>query len=240
MRPIGAERGAEGTEAAEDRTLTGSPAGVLKGRRRTLPTGRAVLGGFLVALAAVVVFAAALSGSGNHERTYVVASQALSAGTVITVGDVGTARMQLPSGSRTSAFTQPSSLVGRALAVPVQAGELIQTSMLTPASPQSSLRPVNASVDPDSLADLTSGEKVDVLTTTGTGSSTQVSVVMRGAVLVDVGHMSSGVLSGPSSSVVVTLGVSTLGEVEAIVQAQAAGTISLVAAEPSDGTGPGS
>jgi hypothetical protein len=237
---MGAERGVQGPEGAKNRTVTGSAAGVLRGRRRALPTGRAVVGGFLVALAAVVVFAAALSGTNRHERTYVVADQPLAAGTVITLGDLGTARMQLPSTSSALAFTQSGLLVGRALAIAVQPGELMQTSMLTPESPQSSLRPVTASVDPDSLATLTAGQKVDVLTTIGTGASTQVSVVMRGAVLVDIGRASSGVLSGPSSSVVVTLGVSSLAEVEAIVQAQSAGTVSLVAAEPSDGTGPGS
>lgn len=237
---MGAQRGLQDPEGAKARTLTGSPAGVLKGRRRALPTGRAVVGGFLVALAAVVVFAAALSGSNNHERTYLVANQPLAAGTVITTGDLGTARMQLSSASSSLAFTDSGSVVGRALAVPVQAGQLLQTSLLAPSSPQSPLRPVAASVDPDSLGDLTAGEKVDVLVTVGTGTSTQVSAVMRGAELMEVGHSSSGVLSGPSSSVVVTLGVSTLAEVEAIVRAQSAGTVSLVAAEPSDGTGPGS
>ena len=36
-----------------------------------------------------------------------------------------------------------------------------------------------------------------------------------------------------------TLGVSSLSEVEAVVQAAQAGTVTLVAAEPSDGVGPG-
>jgi hypothetical protein len=48
------------------------------------------------------------------------------------------------------------------------------------------------------------------------------------------------VFSGPSNSVVVTLGVSSLSEVQAVVQAAQAGTITLAAAEPSDGVGPGS
>jgi hypothetical protein len=37
----------------------------------------------------------------------------------------------------------------------------------------------------------------------------------------------------------VTIGVASLGEVEAIVRASRAGTISLIAAEPSDGVGAG-
>jgi hypothetical protein len=130
-------------------------------------------------------------------------------------------------------------VVGRILAVPLQPGELLQSSMLAPTSAQPLLRPVSVAVDANSVGALSAGQKVVVLATTGSGSAAQVSVVMRGAVLLDLGRTGSGVLSGPSNSVVVTLGVSSLSEVEAIVQAGQAGTVTLAAAEPSDGVGPG-
>jgi hypothetical protein len=57
-------------------------------------------------------------------------------------------------------------------------------------------------------------------------------------VLVAVGSPASGSLTGSSSSIV-TVGVGSLAEVEAVVQASESGTVSLVAAEPSDGVGPG-
>lgn len=212
---------------------------MLRGRRRGLPSGRAVTGGFLVAVAAVVVFAAAVAGSNHHGRPYVVATRSLAAGTVLTPDDLGTASMQLPAGVGRQAFTQVGAVLGRPLAVPLQAGELIQTSVLAPAGAASSFRPVSVAADANSLGDLSPGQRVDVLAVSGTGSGAAVSVIMRGAVLLDLGRTSTGVLSGPSTTVVVTLGVSTLSQVEAIVQAAQGGTVSLVAAEPADGIGSG-
>jgi hypothetical protein len=147
--------------------------------------------------------------------------------------------MQLPSADGGLAFVDPGALSGRVLAVPLQPGELLQSSMLVPTSSQPAWRPVSVAVDANSVGALTTGQKVVVLASTGSGSAAQVSVVMRGAVLLDVGHTGSGVFSGPSNSVVVTLGVSDLSEVEAVVQAGQAGTVTLAAAEPSDGVGPG-
>jgi Flp pilus assembly protein CpaB len=196
------------------------------------------VGGFLVAVAAIIVFAASLRGSSGGQR-YVVAAQSLGSGTVIAPSDLTTANMQLPSTSRRLAFGQTGLLIGRTLAVPVDPGELMESSMLTPAGPQSSLRPISVAVDANSLAGLASGQSVDVLATTGTGTAAQVAVVMRGAELINLNRPGAGVLSGPSTEVLATLGVTTLSEVEAIVQASQAGTITLVAARPSDGVGPG-
>jgi hypothetical protein len=110
--------------------------------------------------------------------------------------------------------------------------------MLVPSGTQPTTRPVSVAVDPTSLAGLAPGGIVDVIATIGSGSSATVSVVMRGAVLMDIDNSASSVLSGPGTSLV-TLGVASLSEVEAVVQASESGTISLVAAEPSDGVGPG-
>jgi predicted ABC-class ATPase len=62
--------------------------------------------------------------------------------------------------------------------------------------------------------------------------------VVRGATLIDVARSSTNLLS-PGASGQVTLGVATLAEVEAVVQAAHSATITLIAAEPSDGAGPG-
>ncbi len=65
-------------------------------------------------------------------------------------------------------------------------------------------------------------------------------VVLRGATLSGVSRPDSGLLSGASNgSVIVTLDVSNLGQAEAVVQAAHSGTIELIRAEPSDGTGTG-
>ncbi len=74
---------------------------------------------------------------------------------------------------------------------------------------------------------------------TGTGGTgAGVTVVVRGATLLDVVTSNSSSLTAGSGGQV-TIGVSTLSEVEDLVAAAHTGTVTLVAAEPSDGAGPG-
>ena len=167
-----------------------------------------------------------------------VAARPLPAGTVIGPGDLTSASMRLSSSTATLAFRQIATLEGRALVVGLPAGELIQAPMLVPASLEPALRPISVAVDPVSLANLTPGEPVDVLATQGTGSGTSVAVVIRGATLFNV--VTSGTeLTAPGGLGQATIGVATLAEVEAVVQASHTGTVSLVSAKQSDGVGPG-
>jgi Flp pilus assembly protein CpaB len=206
-----------------------------------------VIGGFLVAAAAVVVFATVLAGSGSHHRSYVVAARPLAGGSAIGPGDLTTDGFGLPVAARALAFRDTGALVGRTLLVAVRPGELIQSSMLAPTSSRPSLRPVSIAVDPTSLSGLSPGQTVDVLAApaaSGSSASSVVSVVMRGAALVTIDRSGgSGLLSGASSptsgGTLVTLGVTDLSEVEAIVEAAHNGTVTLVQAEPADGVGAG-
>jgi Flp pilus assembly protein CpaB len=221
-----------------DDLIVDAGAQLVVGRGRTVAVGRALAGGFLVAVAAAIVFAAVLSGTAHSLQTYVVASQPLPPGALLQPADLTTYRMDLPPGSRSGAFTSPELLSGRTLAVAVSPGELVQSSMLVPVASSPVLRPVSVAVDPTSLTALLPGRPVDVLEASGTDTGSTVTVVMRGAVLMNESSTTSSVLAGPGTELV-TLGVASLPEVEAIVQAAHAGTVSLVAAEPSDGVGPG-
>ncbi len=167
-----------------------------------------------------------------------VAARPAGPGTVLGPDDVGASTMRLSSETATGAYHQAASVEGRTLAVEVEAGELIQASMLVPVSQTPALRPVSLSVDPVSLAGLSAGQRVDILATQGTGSGTAVVVVVRGATLIDIATSSSNLLA-PGGSGQVTVGVSTLAAVEAVVEDAHSGTITLVAAEPSDGVGLG-
>jgi len=191
-----------------------------------------------VAIAAIIVFVAVLANSSRNEQQYVIATGAIPAGSTIGPGDLSTAKMSLSGATGSNAFRQIGSLVGRTAAEAIGPGELLEQSMLVPAGSQPATRPVSVAVNPSSLAGLAPGSGVDVLATEGSGSSATVSVVMRGAVLIAVNNSASGGLTG-SSNPVVTLGVGSLPEVEAVVQASQSGTVSVVAAEPSDGVGPG-
>ncbi len=141
-------------------------------RRAGLPGGRAVLGGLLIAAAAVVVFAGVVATGGGGSASYVVAAQPLAAGTVVAPGDTATETFRLPAATRGRAFESTGTVIGRALAVAVSPGELIQSSMLDPAGAGTGLRPVSVAVDPTSLAALNAGDSVDVLAVpSGPGSS---------------------------------------------------------------------
>jgi Flp pilus assembly protein CpaB len=191
-----------------------------------------------VAVAAIIVFAAVLAGNGRGGQQYVVAAHPIPTGSIIGPGDLATEKMSLPGAAGSDAFRQVGALVGRTAAEAIDPGELVEQSMVVPVGSQPATRPVSIGVSPSSLAGLAPGSAVDVLATEGSGPSATVAVVMRGAVLMAVDNQASAGLTGSSTSVV-TLGVGSLPEVEAVVQASQSGTVSLVAAEPSDGVGSG-
>ncbi len=191
-----------------------------------------------MAVAAVIVFAASLAGTSHPGQHWVVATRSLGPGSVLEPGDLTTSTMRLSPATAQLAYRQAASVEGRTLAVGLHPGELLEVSMLVPSSHQPVLRPVSLAVDPVSLAGLYAGQPVDVLMTQGAGSTTGVTVVVRGATLLAVVTSSTNGLATGSSGQV-SIGVSTLSEVEAVVAAAHTGTVTLVAAEPSDGSGPG-
>jgi Flp pilus assembly protein CpaB len=198
-----------------------------------------VVGGLVMGGAALVVFAAVMAGTGaGTGRDFAVAAHSLPAGSLIEPGDLSMRSMHLPAGVATSSFPDPGRLLGRTVAVPLGQGELIESSMLTATQGANGVRPVTVAVDPSSLGSLIPGQPVDVLEASGGQGPAEVTVVARGATLLGVSRPSSGLLSNPVSGVV-TIGVSTLDEVEAVIAASHSGTLTLVAAEPSDGVGPG-
>lgn len=211
----------------------------LGGRRRPLPNGKAVVGGLLVAAAAVVVFTAALRGTDQGSAgSYVIAAHSLQAGSLLEPGDLTTVTVHVPRSAAAQMFRSPSAVDGRTLAVPLVNGELLEPSMLVPTGQAQPLRPVTVAVDAATLNGLYTGEPVDVLQTTGTESSTAVTIVLRGATLLGASKPGSGLITG-SPSATVTLGVASLQEVESVVAAAHAGTLTIVAASPDDGVGPG-
>jgi Flp pilus assembly protein CpaB len=197
-----------------------------------------VVGAFLIGVAAVGVFSAAVAGTSHPGQHWVVAARTLNPGAILVPDDLTSSTMRLSSATGAVAYRQEAAVEGRSLAVGLQAGELIQASMLVPTSREPAVRPVSLAVDPVSLAGLTDGQLVDVLTTQGTGNSTAVTVIVRGATLISVSSSTSSVVASGGSGQA-TIGVTTLSQVEAVVAAAHSGTITLVAAEPSDGTGPG-
>lgn len=217
---------AVGRGPAEQDEAGGRPAGpTLLKRRRPLPGGRAVVGGFLVALAAVGMFAAYLHATARHQTQFVVASRSLAVGHRIVPGDLSTAAMELP---RTLAdqetFRSPRALLGAVVVGPVRAGELVQASdvVSTPGAP--GMRSLSFSIDTSRAVDgtLQVGDTVDVIATFGSGSGASTVAVARGVRIVAVANAASS-LTNDGSSQVITLAVNSsdlLGLVQAINSGQ--------------------
>jgi hypothetical protein len=142
--------------------------------------------------------------------------------------------MELPARSTGRlAFTDPAALQGRVLVAPLQAGELLQVGDLAPTSGARSLRPVTVEVASTDVTDLSIGTEVDVLVTDGSDPSSPTAVVVTGARVLGIGGPSSDVETG-STGPQITLGVSTLVQVTAIVHAAQTGTLAVVIGAPGD------
>lgn len=164
-------------------------------RSRPLPSGRAVLGGLLIALAALGTFVAASDGSGEPNTRFSVATRAVDRGDRLTAADLDTVAIDLPATVAGQAFSDPAALVGAVAIAPLRAGALVQASQVLPpgdgdpapaeASHELSLRlPQAQAVD----GTLNRGEWVDVLATYGSGADAVTQVVVRDAVVTAIGH----------------------------------------------------
>jgi hypothetical protein len=194
-------------------------------RRQGLPTGRAVVGGLLVALAAVGTFAAATTG-GDGREPVVVAARALAPGEVVGPGDLTTARFALPDG--TEAFSDPASLVGAVLVGPLDAGDLVQRADVVAAPAEPGGAEVSVSV-PEARAlggAIARGERVDIVTTTGSGADACTARVVAGALVVRVDTGADGL--GAVDVVVLRLAVPTADDALALAHAAQAGDLTVV------------
>jgi Flp pilus assembly protein CpaB len=199
-------------------------------RRRYLPGGRAVVGAFLVALAAVATFAAYLRATTDQSVRYVVALQALRVGQRLEPADLGTEPMRLPgSVANGLAFRDPAALIGAVVVGPVRAGELIQAGDVSFGSLGSGNRQLSFSVPLSHAVDgtLKPGDRVDILATYGTGTDSSTRLVAASAEVVSATEPSS-VTSNGEPAVVVTLSVPSAAEAVALAQAANAGEVTLV------------
>lgn len=94
-------------------------------RRRGLPGGRAVVGAFLVTLAAVGVFAAYLDATAAPTTAWVTVARDLSPGEVVAPADLAPVLLELPPAQATTAFTDLDDVAGKVVISPLHAGELV-------------------------------------------------------------------------------------------------------------------
>jgi Flp pilus assembly protein CpaB len=210
-------------------------------RRRPLPGGRAVVGGFLVAVAAVGIFAAWSGVTADSRERYVVARHDLAIGRKVTKADLAFQPMDLPPLVRSRSFQDPSLLVGSVVVGPVARGELVQASDVVSRPGGHVGRELSFRIDRARAVDgqLEPGEFVDVLASYGTGADAYTVTVLRGARLVQRSEPRRA-LDGAGDEVV-TLAMPNGADALAMAHAVNAGTVTLVRAGGNlpDGRGEG-
>lgn len=195
-------------------------------RRVGLPSSRAVVGGLLMALAAVGTFLAYADATADDAIDVLVATRALSPGETITAADVEPVPVELPTQVR-GLFGAVDTAVGRQITAPVAAGEfLLASATVEPVDGAESLEVALRLPAARAVGRLRAGERVDVFSTWSSDVTELIAVDAR---VLEVSGGSSTVL-GSSESVVVRLALADFSQVEALVHAQAAGDITMIRA----------
>jgi Flp pilus assembly protein CpaB len=189
--------------------------------KRRLPGGRAILGGVLVACAALGLFAATRTHSTVPSTSYLVARRPLTPGHRITASDLTAVPISLPASVAASAKISVGDAIGEVVLQPIAAGALVTSTSLTEARRASSAPLVSFSIEPDRAAagDLVVGDHVEVFATWDGAADNTTERVAHDLEVVAVSRPDDNSLSGAGHltiSVTVPTGASTLRLVRAI------------------------
>jgi Flp pilus assembly protein CpaB len=203
-------------------------------RQRGLPGSRAVLGGVLVALAAIGVFVAYQQAGRDPRDAAVVATTPIRVGEVIEADDVALAELDLGS-SGASTFDRVDAVVGRVALGPIGEGELLQASSITDAPGEFGLHEVAITLPGSQIAvgRLKAGERVDVFATADDSTAT----VARGAQVVEISAEDDASLTS-NRDITVVVAVADGDEVAALVHALRTGDVTVVRSTFADSSDP--
>jgi len=202
--------------------------------RRTWPGSRATIGGLLVAVAAIGLFAAFQQANSEPDTLYLVATQPIGPGTVLTVDHLGAQRMDLPAGlaGRSFGANEEGLVLGSIATQAIGTGELLQISDIRVGTGQAALAKFEMSfrIDTDRAVNggLRAGERVNIIATVGSGSNAPTDVVLTNVVLLDVA--SGGESSLAANRQVITIALESAADSLAIAAAADKGTLTLVRA----------
>jgi hypothetical protein len=102
--------------------------------RRGLPNGRAVVGGLLIAIAAIGAFAVATAGDDGPDEEFLILINDVEPGATIELGDVALAAMTLPPEVAASALRSTAGLEGASALEFLRAGEILDVRDLNGAT----------------------------------------------------------------------------------------------------------
>ena len=207
-------------------------------RRRGLPRGRALLGGFLVALAAVGLFAAYRRAEAPPAVSYAVVTADVVPGQRLSEEELALVPIDLPAAQAATAYTQLDPLVGAVANSALSAGQVVadsdvRASVGYTAAGELSL-PLAAS---NALGGaLVPGERVDVIAAYGSGADAYTMTVVRDALVI---AQQSGDTFAGSDTVIVRLGVDEADAALALAHAVTQAEVFLARSPDGDpGTGP--
>lgn len=228
------------TSTPRNRTeATGTP-GTPTGRigrtitpRRGLPSTRAVVGGLLVAVAAVGTWATVISAGAGAPPRYVVSARAIGPGQQIETGDLTWATVDLPPDQRARAFTDAEAIVGSIALGPMTPGEIIQVGSVTTDRPDEGQRELSFTVDAAWAVGgrLRPGDTIDVFATDdGVDGRTSTKVLSRATIRrIDT---AAGDGFGQTDQQVLTVGIGD--EATALITAARNGDLTVVRANGRD------
>jgi Flp pilus assembly protein CpaB len=192
-------------------------------RHRSLPGGRAVLGGVLMAVAVVGVFVASTEAGQDPSDPIVLAARAIRVGEVLEASDLRQVDGQLPGDG--VAFGDVESLVGHVALGPIDEGEIVQAGSVTAERAAPGLHEVAVSLPRRQIAvgRLKPGERVDVFVTYDDRTTS----VVRGAEVVQIEAEDSGSLTS-DREISLVIAVPSGDAVAAVVHALRTGDVTVV------------
>ncbi|MFL6204711.1 MAG: SAF domain-containing protein [Acidimicrobiales bacterium] len=192
-------------------------------RRRALPGGRAVLGGVLMAVAAVGVFLAYEQAGREPTDSIVVAARPIRLGEVIEASDLRTVHGQLPGGA--PGFARVELLVGHVALGPISEGEIVQPGAVTDEGAAEPVHEVAITLPGRQIAvgRLKPGERVDVFVTYDDRTRS----VVRGAQVVQIDAEDSASLTS-DREISLVVAVPSDQTVAALVHALRTGDVTVV------------
>jgi Flp pilus assembly protein CpaB len=192
-------------------------------RRKALPGGRAVLGGVLMAVAAVGVFLAYEQAGREPTAAIVVAARPIRLGEVLEASDLRTVHGELPGGA--PAFARAELLVGHVALGPIDEGEIIQPGSVTDDPSADPVHEVAITLPGRQIAvgRLKPGERVDVFVTYDERTTS----VVRGAQVVQIEAEDSASLTS-DREITLVVAVPSDQTVAALVHALRTGDVTVV------------
>jgi Flp pilus assembly protein CpaB len=194
-----------------------------------MPSGRALVGGLLVAVSTIGIFAAYRAASTPTVTNWLIINSEVEAGATIRSENLAFAPMDIHRETRERAFTDPEEVIGRVAVVHLHKGELVQQSTIARGVDSvSPARRVGISLDPaDALGGAVKvGDRVDVLSVPDDASA---EVIVRGALIDDLADTAAESV-GSTRAFSLILVVPDEPAAVKILDAQTSGHITLIAA----------